>query len=67
MSKQKQSNDTYPALNTKVHFVAAAVYARDINKKDRLVTFSSSHRCQYAKVDDGYLLIEQEWHVKSDH
>jgi hypothetical protein len=58
-------NDLFPPAGTKVHFVAAIIYARSIEKKDKPVKGSSSHRTQMAKAEKGYLLIDQEWYVKN--
>jgi hypothetical protein len=58
-------NDWFPPAGIKVHFTSAVVYARSIEKKDKPVKGSSSHRTQMAKVETGYLLIDQEWYVKT--
>lgn len=66
MSKlQPNKNDWYPPAGIKVFFVAAIVYARSIDKKEKPIKGSSSHRTQMAKAEEGYLLIDQEWYVKT--
>lgn len=72
MSKQKPNNsiqpqtEVYPSAGQFLYFTAAIVYARTIiHKKDGPpIRGSHSHRTQIAKVEDGYMLIDQEWHIK---
>jgi hypothetical protein len=49
-------------LNEKYEFSRAVVFARKIDVKKVPVSGSSSHRQQYAKLDDGYFIIEQKWY-----
>ena len=70
MSKQEPTKNQkpiklFPSAGQLVFFVAAIVNARSIDKRDKPIKGSSSHRTQMAKVEDGYLLIDQEWHVKT--
>jgi hypothetical protein len=71
MSKQEPTKNQkpiklFPSAGQLVFFVAAIVNARSIEKKkDKAIKGSSSHRTQMAKVEDGYLFIDQEWHVKT--
>jgi len=50
-----------------IRFRAATVYAKKIVISPKLVAFTSAHRGQMAKLDEGILIIEQEWFpVKKD-
>jgi hypothetical protein len=63
---EPNKNEWFPPAGIKVFFVAAIVYARSIDfKKDKPVKGSHSHRTQMAKAEEGYLLIDQEWYVKT--
>ncbi len=47
------------------YFSAATVYARKIDHKgDRIMNFMGAHRCQWAKLDTGYLIIDKPWYFK---
>jgi hypothetical protein len=47
-----------------IHFHAAVVYARKIDVNNKLVRVWGVHRGQMAKLDDGYIVIEEEWFPK---
>jgi hypothetical protein len=65
MPNQNQNkSDIFPSAGCKVYFVSATVYARTIEKNNKPVKGSSSHRTQMAKVEDGYCLIDQNWYIK---
>lgn len=53
-----------PEIGTKVLFAAATAYARKIDIKDKLVKLTSSHRGQVATIDNGWIIIDQEWYAK---
>jgi hypothetical protein len=53
-----------PREGVKVLFLSASAFARKINVKKNPIAFSSSHRGQFATIDDGYLIIDQEWYPK---
>jgi hypothetical protein len=61
--KQKPNNnpqlktELYPDEGQTVYFNAAIVYAKSIEKSDKLPRGSGAHRAQMAKVRDGYFLI----------
>jgi hypothetical protein len=46
------------------HFHAAVAYARKIDVSNKLVRIWGVHRGQMAKLDDGFLIIEEEWFPK---
>jgi hypothetical protein len=48
-------------LNDRIYFSRAIVYARKIDKKKVLPKGFDVHRTQFAKLDDGYFIIEQKW------
>jgi len=50
--------------NEPIKFQAAIVYARKITPGRGLVRAWSVHRAQWAKLDTGFLVIEQEWFPK---
>ena len=64
-SLPSNQNDWFPPAGIKVHFTAAIVYARSIEKNKKPISGSSSHRTEMAKAEKGYLLIDQEWYVKT--
>ena len=47
-----------------IHFHTAVVYARKIDLSNKLVRVWGVHRGQMAKLDDGFLIIEEEWFPK---
>jgi hypothetical protein len=53
-----------PEANTKVLFSAATAFARKIDVKDRIVVLTSRDRGQVAKIDSGWIIIDQEWFAK---
>ena len=67
-SEQSQNklkiNDHYPHEGDQVYFHAALVTARSIEKHNKPVKGSGSHRTQMARVDDGLLYIEKSWSIK---
>ena len=48
----------------KVLFAAATAYARKIDVKPKIVVLTSSHRGRMATIDNGWIVIEQEWYAK---
>ena len=48
----------------RVLFSAATAFARKIDVKPRLVVLTSSDRGQLAKIDSGWIIIDQEWFAK---
>ena len=48
----------------KIHFAAAVVYARKIVVHPKIISFTKVHRGQMAKLDYGYLIIEEKWFLK---
>jgi hypothetical protein len=53
-----------PDVNTKVLFSAATAFARKIDKKDKIIVLTSRDRGQMAKLDSGWIVIDQEWFAK---
>ena len=60
----KPNNESYPVAGSIINFVAATACARKIEQCTKKINFSSSHRGQIAKLEKGYLIIDQEWYVK---
>jgi hypothetical protein len=58
------SKQIFPSEGQFVFFVAAIVYARSIEKQDKPPKGSSAHRTQMAKVENGYLVPDRDWHIK---
>jgi hypothetical protein len=57
--------DICPDVGVRVLFLAATAFARKIDvKKNRFVILTGSHRGQLAKIDNGWIIIEQEWFAK---
>lgn len=53
-----------PEVGMKVLFAAATAYARKIDVKPKIVVLTSSHRGRMATIDNGWIVIEQEWYAK---
>jgi len=53
-----------PEIGMKVLFSAATAYARKIDVKDRLIVLTGRDRGQLAKIDSGWIVIDQEWFAK---
>jgi len=53
-----------PQVGTKVLFSAATACARKIDVKNKLVALTSSHRGYVATIDNGWIIIDQEWYAK---
>lgn len=70
MSKQQPNKENqpnkqlFPNAGQFVFFVAAIVCARSIEKRDKPSKGFSSHKTQVAKVEDGYLVPDKDWHIK---
>jgi hypothetical protein len=47
------------------YFRAATVYARKISVREGLVRLSGVHRGKIAKIDNGYIIIEEQWFSKN--
>lgn len=62
MSEPK--NDIYPEAGQKVVFSAATAFARKIKVKDKLVVLTGCDRGQVAKIDSGWIIIDQAWFAK---
>jgi hypothetical protein len=56
--------DICPEVGVRVLFLAATAFARNIEKKDKVIVLTGSHRGQLAKMDKGWIIIEQEWFAK---
>ena len=54
-------NEITPPGGTKVNFDAAVVFARKIDVSRKPIALTGSHRGVRAKVDMGWLIIEQRW------
>lgn len=50
--------------NDHIPFSAALVYARKIDVSPKVVTAFNVHRGRMAKLDTGFLIIEQQWFPK---
>jgi hypothetical protein len=59
-----KSNELSPVENTKVLFQKATVFARKIDKDNKPISFTGSHRGQRAKCEAGFLLIEKQWNPR---
>jgi hypothetical protein len=53
-----------PEVSTKVLFLAATAFARKIDVKDKVIVLTSRDRGQIAKIDSGWIIIDQEWFAK---
>ena len=53
-----------PKAGMKIQFLSASAFARKIDVKKKPIAFSSSHRGQFATLDDGWLIIDQAWYAK---
>jgi len=60
----KQSSEHFPPAGSIINFVAATAFARKIEPCHRKNAFSSAHRGNMAKMEKGYLIIDQAWYVK---
>jgi hypothetical protein len=47
-----------------IYFHTAVVYARKIVMGNKLISAWGVHRGQMAKLDTGYLIIEEKWFPK---
>jgi hypothetical protein len=47
-----------------INFHTAVVYARKIDVSNKLIRVWGVHRGQMAKLDTGYLVIEEKWFPK---
>lgn len=62
MSTSKK--DICPEVGVRVLFSAATAFARKIDVKDRLVVLTGCDRGQIAKIDSGWIIIDQAWFAK---
>lgn len=53
-----------PEVGVRVLFLAATAFARKIDRKDKLVALTGCDRGQVAKMDSGWIIIEQAWFAK---
>ena len=53
-----------PEIGVKVLFSAATAFARKIDVKNRLVVLTGADRGQLAKIDSGWIIIDQEWFAR---
>jgi len=60
----ENKREILPEEGTKVLFLSASAFARKIYVRKNPIAFSSSHRGQFATIDDGYLIIDQAWYSK---
>jgi len=60
----QSKKDICPEVGMRVLFSAATAFARKIDVKPRLVVLTSSDRGQLAKIDSGWIIIDQEWFAK---
>jgi hypothetical protein len=61
---KSDESEIRPPEGAKITFLSASTWARKIEVKRTKTAFSSSHRGQFAKIDDGWLIIDQQWYPK---
>jgi hypothetical protein len=59
-----KKKDICPAIGERVLFAASTAFARKIDVQDKLVTLTGGHRGRLAKIDSGWIIIDQAWFAK---
>lgn len=62
---ENKKKEFCPDAGSKIMFAAATAFARKIDhNKNKLIKLTGNHRGTMATIDQGWIIIEQEWYAK---
>ena len=60
---QSEPHTIFPPPLTRINFRSATAFVRKIILGKKIIQLSKTHRGRTASMDDGWLIIDQQWHV----